>query len=87
MKNKSYFSLFFIFFISLNSSIAQLYFGPSITHTSTQEWNSTSEEYTTNDFNFSLYYQFNSLTATKLSVSNLIRQGDGRSTEFIRIPA
>jgi hypothetical protein len=75
-----------ICFFSINTVMAQLYFGPSITHTSTREWDATSEEYTTNDFNFSLYYQFNSLTATKISVSNLVRQGDNRSTEFIRIP-
>ena len=85
MKNKLPL-IIIICFLSINTITAQLYFGPSITHTSTREWDATSEEYTTNDFNFSLYYQFNSLTATKISVSNLVRQGDNRSTEFIRIP-
>lgn len=65
---------------------AQLYFGPSITHTSSREWNNTSDEYTTNDFQFSLHYQFNQSIRTQFGISTIVRQGDNRSTEYVRFP-
>ena len=80
-------SLLFLTILTINSLQAQLFFGPSITHTSTREWNKSSDEYTTNDFNFSFYYQVNKTTSTKFSINNIIRQGGNRSTEFLRFPA
>ncbi len=65
---------------------AQMYFGPSITHTSSREWDDASQEYTTNDFRISLHYQFNDLLRMQAGVSSIVRQGDNRSTEFIRMP-
>jgi len=65
---------------------AQLYFGPSITHTSSREWNNSSQEYTTNDFDISLHYQFKRNVNIQFGASSIIRQGDNRSTEFIRFP-
>lgn len=65
---------------------AQLYFGPSVTHTSSREWNINSDEYTANDFNFILRYQFKNNIATRFEINSILRQGNGRTTEFIRFP-
>ena len=73
--------------ISIASELqAQLYFGPSVTHTSSREWNINSDEYTANDLNFMLRYQFKNTLATRFEISSILRQGSGRTTEFIRFP-
>ena len=73
--------------ISIATNIqAQLYFGTSVTHTSSKEWNINSDEYTANDFNFLLKYQFKNTLATRFEISSILRQGSGRTTEFIRFP-
>lgn len=64
----------------------QLYFGPSVTHASTREWNANSNEYTANDFNVMLRYQFNELLAIRGEINSTLRQGSGRTTEFVRFP-
>ncbi len=73
-------------FSCFENATAQLYFGPSITHTSSREWNNNSEEYTTNDFSISLHYKFNSRSGLSFGANNIVRQGGNRSTEFIRFP-
>ena len=85
---KSKLILFFLFItISITNNVnAQLYFGPSVTHASTREWNINSDEYTANDFNFVLKYQFKNNLATRFEINSILRQGNGRTTEFIRFP-
>jgi hypothetical protein len=77
----------FLFFILTSPKLnAQLYFGPSVTHTSSREWSINSSEYTANDFNFVLKYQFKNSLTTRFEVNNILRQGSGRTTEFMRFP-
>ena len=85
---KSKLLLFFtIVLISITANLhAQLYFGPSVTHTSSREWNIDSDEYTANDFNFVIKYQFKNTLATRFEINSILRQGSGRTTEFIRFP-
>ena len=83
LKTISIISLYFVF---INQSIAQLYFGPSVTHTSSREWNINSDEYTANDLNLMVRYRFNHTTAARFEFNSILRQGSGRTTEFIRLP-